>query len=62
MSEQFQSVARRAQASLTVAIVLLGGGDTGVAHRILHGNQVKLGAGKYRPLRAVDTELYKKQS
>lgn len=52
-SYQIQTVARRSQARLAAAIVLLGGGDAGMTHRILHRNQVfpiiQHGRGKSTP-------------
>jgi len=39
-SDQVQTVAGRAQACFAMAIVLLGGGDAGVAHGIPDRNQI----------------------
>lgn len=40
MSGQIETIAGRSQARFPAAVVLLGGGDAGVAHRILNGNQI----------------------
>lgn len=53
MSGQIETIAGRSQTCFPAAVVLLGGGDAGVAHCILHGNQifpvVQHGRGKGSP-------------